>query len=116
TAMKFWELLLARIREKTRDEWLEIFLRDDDIGVDVFYTAETAFDHPQYRISKQVVEFEDPRIGRTVQIGPLAVLDATPAEIGRPAPDLGEHTEAVLNAWRGATGRRGDGERRSPLR
>jgi crotonobetainyl-CoA:carnitine CoA-transferase CaiB-like acyl-CoA transferase len=100
TAMKFWELLLSRIREKTRDEWLEIFARDDNIGVDIFYTAETAFDHPQYRISKQVVAFDDPRIGRTVQIGPLAVLDATPAQIGRPAPELGADTEEVLSSWR----------------
>jgi crotonobetainyl-CoA:carnitine CoA-transferase CaiB-like acyl-CoA transferase len=98
-AMKFWELLLTRMREKTREEWMEIFLQDDDIGVEAFYTCQQAMEHPQYTLSKQIVEFDDPHVGHTVQLGPLAVMDATPAQITRAAPDLGEHTDEVLRAW-----------------
>ena len=65
------ELVLRRLHEKTLDEWMEIFLRSDDIGVEPFRTPTEALDHPQAIHNGNVVDVVDPRLGKTRQVGPL---------------------------------------------
>jgi len=43
-----------------------------------------------------VVELEDPRVGKTTQLGPVIQAFGTPAVIRAPAPDLGAHTAEIL--------------------
>jgi crotonobetainyl-CoA:carnitine CoA-transferase CaiB-like acyl-CoA transferase len=45
-----------------------------------------------------VVEVDDPRVGRMVQIGPLAKIPTAPASVRGPAPEPGEHTDEVCAA------------------
>jgi crotonobetainyl-CoA:carnitine CoA-transferase CaiB-like acyl-CoA transferase len=87
-AARFWDLILERLRARTLAEWLDVFLREDNLGVEVFYTTQDALDHPQLRLTGQVTTLEDPRVGPIRMLGPLAVMEATPAAIGKPAPDL----------------------------
>jgi crotonobetainyl-CoA:carnitine CoA-transferase CaiB-like acyl-CoA transferase len=97
------ELLAEAMRERSSDEWLDVFLAED-VGGDPFLTAAEYLRHPQATENGRTSVVDDPRVGRTVQIGPLAVLSDTPAVIGPPAPAPGEHTAAVLSgpAWRRA--------------
>jgi crotonobetainyl-CoA:carnitine CoA-transferase CaiB-like acyl-CoA transferase len=89
------EAVLRRLHEKTLDEWMEIFLRSDDIGVEPFRTPMEALDHPQMIHNGHVVELEDPVYGKTRQVGPLAMLRGTPAVPKAGSPALGAHTETA---------------------
>jgi crotonobetainyl-CoA:carnitine CoA-transferase CaiB-like acyl-CoA transferase len=88
---RFWDLVIRRLQEKTYEEWMEIFRQDDDVAVEVVRTTQEAMDHPQMQLNRHVVEVDDPKLGRMRQVGPLVTLWETPAVIGTPAPEVGEH-------------------------
>jgi formyl-CoA transferase len=46
-----------------------------------------------------VAHVEDPELGPLVMPAPQPRLSATPGRIARPAPALGEHTDAILAEW-----------------
>jgi crotonobetainyl-CoA:carnitine CoA-transferase CaiB-like acyl-CoA transferase len=88
--------LQARMKEKTSEEWLELYLANGDVCADVIQTTQDALRHPQVVATGGTVEFDDPRVGRMLQVGPLAKLPGAPAEVRRAAPEPGEHTGEVL--------------------
>ncbi len=92
------ERLQARMKEKTAAEWMEEYLANGDVCADVIQTTQDALRHPQVVSTDLVVEFDDPRVGRMLQIGPLAKLPNAPADVTRSAPEPGEHTDAVRAA------------------
>ena len=91
------ERIREKMRERSADEWMEIFSAND-IGGDPFLTAAEFLEHPQTALNGRAREVIDPEVGRTLQVGPLARFSATPAEIGAPAPRLGEHTAELLES------------------
>lgn len=95
-SVRFWTLLLDRLKEKTADEWMAIFVQDDDIAFDLFRTTDDARNHPQMRINGHVIDVEDPELGPMEQIGPQLTLFGTPAQIRAGAPRPGEH-QALLD-------------------
>ncbi|HUP76852.1 MAG TPA: CoA transferase [Acidimicrobiales bacterium] len=88
-------MIRERMRERTRDEWMDIFSRDD-IGGDPFLSAPEYLEHPQCLENDRSKIVIDPAVGHTRQIGPLALLSDTPSVIGAPAPALGADTTDVL--------------------
>jgi crotonobetainyl-CoA:carnitine CoA-transferase CaiB-like acyl-CoA transferase len=94
------EMVLRRLHEKTLDEWMEIFLRSDDIGVEPIRTPREALDHPQMIHNGHVVELTDPKLGKTRQVGPLVRMTMTPSVPRDGAPALGEHTDLEVFAPR----------------
>jgi crotonobetainyl-CoA:carnitine CoA-transferase CaiB-like acyl-CoA transferase len=91
------ELVAKAMRQRTLDEWLDVFLAED-VGGDPFLTATEYLQHRQATDNGRTAVVDDPRVRRTVQIGPLALLSETPSDIGAPAPGLGEHRREVLDA------------------
>ena len=89
------ELVLRRLHEKTLDEWMEILLSSDDIGIEPFRTPLEALDHPQMLHNRHVLDVVDPQLGKTRQLGPLVDLARTPALIRHGSPNLGEHTDTA---------------------
>jgi crotonobetainyl-CoA:carnitine CoA-transferase CaiB-like acyl-CoA transferase len=90
-------LIDARIGEATVDAWIE---RLNGAGVPcgrVMNLAEV-FADPQVLAQEMVLEAEHPGHGPVRMTGFPVKLDATPARLRRPAPALGEHTEAVLRS------------------
>jgi crotonobetainyl-CoA:carnitine CoA-transferase CaiB-like acyl-CoA transferase len=83
------DTVLRRLHEKTLDEWMEIFLRTDDVGVEPFRTPAEALDHPQMRHNGHVVEMTDPELGKTRQLGPIVRMRKTPSSPKEGAPPLG---------------------------
>ena len=100
------EMVGAKMREKTPEEWLEIFTKSD-VGADSFLTAEDFMRLPQLIENGRIVEINDPSVGKTVQIGPLANFSATPSVLNTPAPTLGQDTSAVLQKAPSPAHRRG---------
>lgn len=83
-------------RRRSLDEWVEAF-RDVDVPLDPVLTVEEALEHPQLRARGGLQETASPggRI-RTLR-HPVQWTPEGPRREGT-APDLGEHTEAVLRA------------------
>lgn len=54
------------------------------------------FTDPQVDANDMLVEIDHPIAGRMVTVGMPIKLDATPGQIRRPPPTLGQHTEEVL--------------------
>jgi crotonobetainyl-CoA:carnitine CoA-transferase CaiB-like acyl-CoA transferase len=90
--------LQARMKEKTSAEWIEAYLENGNVCADVIQTTKDALRHPQVVATGLTVELDDPRVGPILQVGPLAKIPTAPAELRGPAPEPGEHTEAVLGA------------------
>ena len=88
-------MLLAKMGEKTIDEWMDIFMEKGLAG-DRFLTTQQFMDHPQTIHNQGVVEIDDPVVGATKQIGTLIRFSKTPSTIATPAPRVGEHTDEVL--------------------
>ena len=89
------ESIGAVLATRTRDEWIATF---DAAGVPVgpVHSIGEALTHPQTLARGMVVELEDPQAGPTKALGCPIHFSATPAEITRAAPLLGEHTREVL--------------------
>jgi crotonobetainyl-CoA:carnitine CoA-transferase CaiB-like acyl-CoA transferase len=88
-------LINAKIGEATVEQWIE---RLNAAGVPcgrVMNLAEV-FADPQVLAQEMVLEIEHPGHGPVRMTGFPVKLSATPAQLRRPAPELGEHTDAVL--------------------
>ena len=90
--------LQARMKERTSAEWMEAYLANGNVCADVIQTTQDALRHRQVVAADGVIEVDDPRVGRMLQVGPLVKMPSAPAEVRRPAPEPGEHTEELRAA------------------
>jgi crotonobetainyl-CoA:carnitine CoA-transferase CaiB-like acyl-CoA transferase len=88
-------LMNAVLRKRTRAQWQAAF---DAAGVPAgpVHTVGEALSHPQTLARGMVVEVEHPQAGLTRAIGCPIHFSATPTQITRPAPLLGQHTRELL--------------------
>jgi crotonobetainyl-CoA:carnitine CoA-transferase CaiB-like acyl-CoA transferase len=93
------EALAERIESMTsqqpRSHWLAV-LEANDIPCGPINNYAQVFADPQVVARGMVVETEHPRLGRLKTLGTPIKLSATPADVSRRAPLLGEHTGEVL--------------------
>jgi crotonobetainyl-CoA:carnitine CoA-transferase CaiB-like acyl-CoA transferase len=88
-------LLEPIFRERTTAEWCERLAAEDQRFAPVHdYAAVAAYE--QAYANGYLRWIEHPEWGRIAQVGSPVSLGDTPAEPGVRAPELGEHTEAVL--------------------
>jgi crotonobetainyl-CoA:carnitine CoA-transferase CaiB-like acyl-CoA transferase len=88
---RFWELVLERTSQRGYDELMAAVLAGGKVGMDMFTTTRDGMDHPQARYNGDVVMVEDPVLGLTEQIGPIARMSFTPSVI--PAPVVANSRE-----------------------
>lgn len=88
--------LRNEFKSKTRAEWMEIFAGEDACVSPVLDMAEMMED-PQVKQRRMVFEVDDGKLGAMKTLGIPFKFSGTPGEIRRSAPDLGEHTEEVLD-------------------
>jgi len=88
-------LITKVLSERTRDEWIAAF---DAAGVPVgpVHSIGEALTHPQTLARRMVVDLQHPQAGPTKALGCPIHFSATPTQITRAAPLLGEHTRSVL--------------------
>jgi crotonobetainyl-CoA:carnitine CoA-transferase CaiB-like acyl-CoA transferase len=89
------ELMQQALQKKTAREWIEI-LDKADVPCGPINGRRDLLTDPQIAANGLIVESEHPAVGRLRQTRPAARFDRTPAEIRRPAPTLGEHTDEIL--------------------
>lgn len=89
------EILGPRFRQRSTVDWLA---RLEAAGVPAgpVLTVGEMLEHPQTRSRGMVTEVTHTRLGRVRTLGFPIRLTATPGEVSRGAPLLGEHTREVL--------------------
>ncbi len=87
----------AITRTRRSAEWIEI-LNGAGVPCGPIYRIDEVFADPQVRHIGIAREIESPEHGRQELVGQAVDLSRTPWELRTPAPEKGEHTEAVLNA------------------
>ena len=83
------------IRTRTTAEWMER-LEAEDVPCAPVLTRDELVAHPQVAAIGTLVEYDHPAAGRLRQARPAARFEGTPSGIRRGAPQLGEHTDALL--------------------
>lgn len=96
-------MLLEKMQEKTLEEWMTLFTTEYDVICEPLLTTQEGMEHPQIIHNGNVIEVEDPRKGRTRQLGPLAAFSAMPASPQGPAPDPGQHNALLPDLLNDAT-------------
>ena len=91
-------LLQDRMLEKTAAEWMERYVANGNVCADVVQTVQEALRHPQLAAGNWLVELDDPRVGRILEVGPLANIPTAPASVRGPAPTPREHTDEVARS------------------
>lgn len=88
-------LIEQRMLRKTTAEWLDL-LEKADIPVMPMHSIESLLLDPQVQASGLVRTVDDPVHGQTSSLQPPSDWSRTPPKGGLPAPELGQHTNAVL--------------------
>ena len=89
------ELMQEVLGTRTSAEWLAM-LDQAEVPCGPINGRRDLLTDPQIAANELIVESEHPAVGRIRQTRPAARFDRTPAEIRRPAPTLGQHTDEVL--------------------
>ncbi len=90
------ETVAELFRGRTQAEWVEHFAGHDCCCEPVLNLAEAMAD-PQVRARQMVVDLVHESWGAYRQLGIGPKFSATPGRLRSHAPDLGEHTEAILS-------------------
>jgi crotonobetainyl-CoA:carnitine CoA-transferase CaiB-like acyl-CoA transferase len=89
------DLTAEIMRTKTSAEWLDAF-DAAQVPCAPIQTRAALLTDPQIAANGMIVESDHPHAGRMRQPRPAARFEATPADLRRFAPTLGEDTDAVL--------------------
>ncbi len=89
-------IIVEKLKEKPRDEWIEILLKAG-IPCGAVNTIEEVIEHPQTKYRKTVVDVEYPELGKIKLFNNPVKFSGYEVEVRRP-PKLGEHTEDVLKS------------------
>ncbi len=97
-------ILIERVGERSWAEWSPVFDRDPDISAEPFTWPGDGLTHPQLVYTGDSIEVDDPELGSTRQLGPLATLEARPVAertVGEraPSPLLQGITVLELATW-----------------
>lgn len=87
--------ILLRMQEKTRAEWMEIFIDHGGIAATPYTSTQEALDNPDIIANNHVLEKTHPKLGSIKEIGLLAKLTKTPGLVGQKEPAIGEHNEEI---------------------
>jgi len=92
---ELYKILDAAFLTRTNGEWMTLLQAADCICAPVASYGELVED-PQLRANEYIVEVDHPTEGRIPVVGAPWRFSETPAEIAAAAPELGQHTEEVL--------------------
>ncbi len=83
------------LAEEDTAHWVRL-MDENGIPGGPIHTHDQALAHPQILARQMVLDIDHPKAGRTRSVGMPAKMSATPCDVHRPAPTLGQHTDDVL--------------------
>jgi len=89
-------ILIQIFKTKEKAYWVQLL---NDVGVPTgpIYDMSEVFSDPQVISQNMVAEVEHPKLGNLKLVNQALKLNRTPAEVKTATPELGEHTESLLN-------------------
>jgi formyl-CoA transferase len=93
---KLNSILNESLSKKTGAEWIEI-LNKAGIPCGPIYKVDEVFADPQVRHLGVATAVEHPKLGRKEILANAAVLSRTPARVVAATPEIGQHTDEILN-------------------
>ncbi|MGH7906645.1 MAG: CaiB/BaiF CoA transferase family protein, partial [Candidatus Binataceae bacterium] len=81
---------------RPREEWIKILQAGGDFIFTVMNTLSDLPEDPQVIANRYVLDYDHPRSGPMKVLGMPVHFSRTPGDSRGPAPELGEHTEAIL--------------------
>jgi len=81
---------------RPRAEWIRRLAEGGDFIYSIINAVDDLPDDPQMQANGYVTAFEHPAFGPTQVVGLPVRLSDTPGSIRLPAPEFGQHTEAIL--------------------
>jgi len=97
------EELNAWLSAKSLDETLEQLIPAGGV-VGPVYGASQIVDDPHYQAREDIIEIDDPELGRTRMLGVVPKFSDTPGSVEHAGPTVGQHNEAVYGSWLGLDG------------
>ena len=91
------ETLTETLKTRTTEEWLPL-LEQSAVPCGPVLALDQVYQHPQVEARNMDIEIEHPIAGRVHAIGFPVKYSATPPQIYRPAPILGQHTFQMLES------------------
>ncbi len=91
-------LLEPVMRQKTTQEWIEVF-RGNGLPCGSIQSVGQVCEDPQVLARDMVVSLDHPQAGAIRVTGVPIKLSDTPGAVSAPPPMLGEHTAAALRDW-----------------
>ena len=88
--------LSVLIRQKTSAEWVEI-LNNAGVPCGPIYNIDEMFDDPQVKHLGMAVPLAHQTLGDIEIVGQAAALSRTPSRIHAATPELGQHTDEILD-------------------
>jgi formyl-CoA transferase/CoA:oxalate CoA-transferase len=88
------KIIVEKLKEKSRDEWIEILL-SAGVPCGAVNTITEVLEHPQTKYRKVVVDVEYPGLGKIKLFNNPVKFSEFEIHVERP-PKLGEHTEEIL--------------------
>ena len=95
---EIWERLAALTKRWSTKDLMQAMLAVDIWCGEVKTHLEAARD-PQVTHMRAIAEYDHPVAGRVKVVAPAVKMSATPAEITRPAPLVGQHTREILREF-----------------
>src|SRR5262249_12522673 len=95
------DVILEQMQTRTADEWMEIFVADGNIVAEPDVSTQEALHHRRIVFNRDVVEVEDPVLGRSAQLGLVAKLRTTPGSV--PGEVIAPATAPTAGAGNGAS-------------
>ncbi|MBI4233217.1 MAG: CoA transferase [Chloroflexi bacterium] len=87
---------------RTQEEALGLLIPAGGVVGPVYNIAQVLED-PHYQARGDIIQVEDPELGRTKMVGLIPKLSATPGAVEHAGPRLGEHNTQVYGSWLGYT-------------
>ena len=97
------EVLQGWLGQRPMPEVLEKLIPAGGAVGPVYDTAQIV-DDPQYREREDIIQIDDPELGRTKMLGIVPKFSDTPGSVEHAGPALGEHNDHIYGSWLGYGG------------
>jgi crotonobetainyl-CoA:carnitine CoA-transferase CaiB-like acyl-CoA transferase len=97
---EIWKNFNTRFKEQSTRQWTDILL-PEDIWCSQVNSFEEMVKDPQVIHNEMICQYDHPSVGKVSTTGFSVQFSATPQQIYRPAPLLGEHSEEILKEFCG---------------
>ena len=84
--------------ERDLDETMEQLIPSGGV-VGPVYDAPQIISDPHYQAREDIIDIDDPQLGKTKMLGVVPKFSATPGSVEHAGPTIGEHNRLIYGSW-----------------